>query len=117
MNEFDKKLQNVIAKRIMFMSDLNTLECDHHKLYKKLMPLFDDINQWMSVAENYINELKQSIEKLENRKVDNQNGVNTKTPLNQHYYDNFLLAEKHNNQNSDYMNRPKNILDTGKKDV
>ena len=69
MNEIDKKLLNVTEKRIMFISHINTLECDHHKLYKKLMPIFDEINQWMSSIENYMNELKESIDKLENRKV------------------------------------------------
>ena len=117
MSKYDKKLQEVRARRIMFMSDLNTLECNHPKIYKKLSPLFNDICLWMSYAQEYMDELKQSIEKLEERKVNNQNGVNTKTPLNQHYYDNFILAEKHNNQNRDHMNRPINILDTGKKDV
>ena len=89
MSEIDKKLLNVTEKRLMFISHINKLECDHHKLYKKLMPIFDEINQWMSGVENYMNELKQSIDTLEAKKA------------NDAYY----------------MNRPRNILDTGKKDV
>ena len=99
MCEIDKKLQEVRARRIMFMSDLNTLECDHHKLYKKLIPIFDEINQWMYGAENYMNELKQSISMLEVIKENNQYVGIAKTPLNQNYYDNFILVEKHNKQN------------------
>ena len=40
MSEYDKRLQEVNARRIMFMSDLNTPECDHPKIYKKLSPHF-----------------------------------------------------------------------------
>ena len=89
MNEYDKKLQNVIAKRFMFNSHINTLECEYPKLYKKLMPLLVEINQWMMETENYMNELNKSIDTLEAKKAND----------------------------SYYMNQPRNILDTGKKDV
>ena len=71
MSECDKNLQEVRARRIMFMSDLNTLECDHPKIYKKLSPLFNDICLWMSYAQEYMDALKQSIDTLEATKENN----------------------------------------------
>ena len=87
MNEYDKKLQNVIAKRFMFNSHINTLECEYPKLYKKLMPIFVEINQWMMESENYMNELNKSIDTLEANRANDAH----------------------------YMNRPLNILDTAKR--
>ena len=97
MSKYDKKLQEVRARRIMFMSDLNTLECNHPKIYKKLSPLFNDICLWMSYAQEYMDELKQSIENLENRKV------NTPYMIIPSNLDNPAIksewSEKHNKQN------------------
>ena len=87
MNEYDKKLLEVRARRIEFMSDLNTLERDNPKIYKKLSPIFNDICLWMSYAQEHMNELKQSIDTLE--------------------------ANRENDAH--YMNRPGNILDTAKR--
>ena len=87
MSEYDKKLQEVNAKRIMFNSHINTLEFEHPKLYKKISHLFEDISYWMESAEFYMNELKQSIDTLEANRANDAH----------------------------YMNRPGNILDTAKR--
>ena len=73
MCEFDKSLQEIDDKRITFTKEFNNLESKHNKLYKKLMPVFNEINEWMIGAENYMNKLKQSIDKNKNDIYEIQN--------------------------------------------
>ena len=68
MNKYDENLKKIILRRIMFNSHKNTLECEYPKLYKKLMPIFVEINIWMMETENYMDALKQSINTLEAKK-------------------------------------------------
>ena len=66
MCEHEKSLQELDAKRIIFNSHINTLEFEHPKLYKKLMPIFDEISQWMIGAQDYMKDLKISVDKNHN---------------------------------------------------
>ena len=89
MIEFDKLLAEMKDKRFMLNNNVNRLSAENPKLYKKISHLFEDIIYWMESSEIYIDNLKKSIDTLEVKKENN----------------------------AYYMNRPRNILDTGKKDV
>ena len=81
MCEYDKNLMEVNNKRNLFKEKVNKLELDHPKLYKKLIPIFDDISLWMLGAQSYMNVLKQNIDILENTKVNNVYGGIANNPI------------------------------------
>ena len=99
MIEIDKKLNDIINTRFNFQDAVLNLQTNHNKLHNKLYSLLIEIDKWMVSSQIYMQELKQSIDKLEVIKENNPYGGITKTPLNQHYYDSFILVEKHNKQN------------------
>ena len=81
MCEYDKNLMEVNNKRNLFKEKVNKLELEHPKLYKKLIPIFHDISLWMLGAQSYMNELKQTIDVLENTKVNNVYGGIANNPI------------------------------------
>ena len=81
MCEYDKNLMEVNNKRNLFKERINKLEIVHPKLYKKLTPIFNDISLWMLDAQSYMNELKKSIDVLENTKVNNVYGGIAYNPI------------------------------------
>ena len=68
MCEYDQDINDLDIKRAMYDKTIGTLAIEHPKLYKKLMPVLLDISTWMIGAQDYMNDLKNSIDK-ENSKL------------------------------------------------
>ena len=74
MSEYDKRLNTLNDKRAEFGLRVNVLANEHKRIYKKLSSIFFSIDDWMLESQNYMNELKQSIENIENSKLNKPYG-------------------------------------------